>query len=197
MSVNLKKITLFLMIFALSSCGTSAPSTFYALDFTTKETEKVYKTNLSPVLLVASVSIPPYLDKPQIVSRKSNSPQVRIDEFNRWAESLSAAASRVLTDAINKTAKRPYAKPADNAYGTIPYRLNVELLRFDSVVNEQAVLKAWWTITTLTGSPVYATQATLVEPVGDTYDDIVKAQNALLQKLGGQIGQYALKNIKK
>ena len=180
---------------ALTACGTSAPSVFYALDYNTPA--NTFQAGQNAVISVASVQIPAYLDRPQIVLKTQDSPVLLINEFNRWAENLSSASARVLASAINNAAKRNYARSADSRGENTPYRLFVQIVHLDATAGGDALLDAWWSVATPDGAPVYTAHSVLKQSAGDSYDDIVRAQNALLTRLGDKIAQYCLKNIKK
>ena len=180
-----------------AGCGTSAPSTFYTLDLTAPPKEKIYKSAQQPVLGVESVALAAYLDRPQIVLKAADSPVVTLNEFNRWSESLNTAVARVLSNAVNQTAKRPYAKPITTSRAPYAYILSVELLRLDADFGKNAVLEAWWTISDKNDAPVYTMKTVLTHPAGETYDSVVRAENALVTELGKIIASYCLKNLDK
>ena len=76
-----------------------------------------------------------------------------------------------------------------------PYRLYVEVLRFDAAFEKEAVLDTWWTIMTNSGNVVYRTRSVLIEPTGSDYDGVVQSEQKLLQRLGQIIADYAKKNL--
>lgn len=191
-----KQLTvLALLTAALTACGTSAPSVFYALDYNT--TEHTYAAGNNAVISVAAVQIPAYLDRPQIVLKTQDSPVLTINEFNRWAENLSTASARVLANAINNAAKKNYARSADARGENTPYRLFVQIVHLDATAGGEATLDAWWSVAAQNGSPVYTAHSVFKQAAGASYDEIVRAQNDLLTRLGEKIAQYCLKNIKK
>ena len=73
----------------------------------------------------------------------------------------------------------------------------MQIVHLDATAGGDALLDAWWSVATPDGAPVYTAHSVLKQPAGDSYDDIVRAQNALLTRLGDKIAQYCLKNIKK
>lgn len=195
--MNFVKLLTVFFVFSLSACGTSMPSTFYALDNKpVLQTVTQIKTSETPLLGIEPVFIPSYLDRPQIIERDASSPVVIVSEFNRWAEMLSESFPRVLSKAINKKAKKNLSKPVGGLRGNYPYRVYVEIDRFDTVFNDNAVLEAWVTITSGTTSPVTVNKVVLKEKVGNTFDDLVRAENDLIYRLGALIADYANKNLK-
>jgi len=193
----MRKYFSFILAFFLSSCGVSRPSTFYVLDNSSLPSESVTLKSADRILIgIEPVFIPNYLDKPQIIIRQPDSVTLTASEFNRWAEQLSNVFPRVLANEISEQMGYPAAKQINLNRDLFPYRLFVEVLRFDATFKKEAVLDTWWTIMTNSGNVVYRTRSTLIEPVGDSYDSVVLAEQMLLKKLGRTIADFARKNLK-
>lgn len=192
----------FCLIFAaavfMGACGFSRPSTFYVLDNSALPGQSVTLKSADRILIgIEPVFIPNYLDKPQIVIRQADSVTLTASEFNRWAEQLSDVFPRVLAGAVSERMGYPAAKQINLNRDLFPYRLFVEVLRFDATFDKEAVLDTWWTIMSNSGNMIYRTRSTLVAPVDDTYAGVVRAEQQLLKDLGYTIADYALKNLKK
>ena len=182
----------------VSACGFSRPSTFYVLDTNDIPFRNMTLKNANDILIgIEPIFIPAYLDKPQIVIRQPDSVTLTSSEFNRWADQLSDVFPRVLSDAISKNIGYPAAKQINLNRDLFPYRLFVEVLRFDASFEKEAVLDAWWTIMTNSGNVIYRTRSTLVEPTGDDYGSIVRSEQKLLQEFGRIIADYVKKNLNK
>ena len=192
----------FCLIFCLAvltgACGFSRPSTFYVLDNSVLPEQSVTLKNADRILIgIEPVFVPNYLEKPQIVIRQPDSVTLTASEFNRWAESLSDVLPRVLAAGISERMGYPAAKQINLNRDLFPYRLFVEVLRFDATFDKEAVLDAWWTIMSNSGNILYRTRSTLVAPVDDTYAGVVRAEQQLLKDLGYAIADYASKNLKR
>ena len=186
------------LCFFVGACGFSRPSTFYVLDANYFPSQNMTLKNADDLLMgIEPVFIPTYLDKPQIVIRQPDSVTLTASEFNRWAEQLSDVFPRVLGDAISKNMGYPAVKQINLNRDLFPYRLFVEVLRFDAAFEKEAVLDAWWTIMTNSGKVVYRTRSVLVEPTGKDYGSVVRSEQKLLQELGRVIAEYVKKNLKK
>lgn len=182
----------------LSACGFSRPSTFYVLDSNSLPQQSSTLKNANRILIgIEPVFIPNYLDKPQIVIRQPDSVTLTASEFNRWAEQISDVFPRVLAGAISERMGFPAAKQINLNRDLFPYRLYVEVLRFDATFDKEAVLDTWWTIMSDSGNIIYRTRSTLIAPVADTYPDVVQAEQKLLKELGYTIAEYVEKNLKK
>ncbi len=189
---------MFCIALSLSACGFSKQSTFYVLDSNAvPEKSQTLKSAQNILFGIEPVFLPNYLEKPQIIIREPDTVTLTVSEFNRWAESLSAVFPRVLANAISKKMGYPAAKQINLNRSLFPYRIFIEVLRFDSSFNQEAVLDTWWTIMTDSGKLIYRTRSTLITPVGETYVSVVQAQQKLLYELGDVIGEYALKHFKK
>ena len=187
---------IFAVLLLVSACGSSRPSIFYVLDNGALPAESVTLKSADRILIgIEPVFIPNYLDKPQIIIRQPDSVTLTASEFNRWAEQLSDVFPRVLANSISERMGFPAAKQINLNRDLFPYRLFVEVLRFDASFEKEAVLDTYWTIMSNSGNVLYRTRSTLIEPVGDTYASVVSAEQKLLKQLGRVVGDYALKNL--
>ena len=188
-------LTAFLALL-VTACGSSRPSTFYVLDSNDIPQDSITLANADKMLIgIEPVFLPAYLDKPQIIIRQPDSVTLTASEFNRWAELLSDVFPRVLADAVSKNMGYPAAKQINLNRDLFPYRLYVEVLRFDAAFKKEAVLDTWWTIMTNSGNVLYRTRSVLIEPTGDDYDSVVQSEQKLLRKFGEIIAGYAQKNL--
>lgn len=182
----------------VSSCGFSKPSTFYVLDDDALPEQSAVSTEANRILIgIEPVFMPNYLDKPQIVIRQTDDVTLTASEFNRWAEQPANAIPRVLANAVSARAGYPAAKQINMNRDAFPYRLYVEVLRFDASFDGKAVLDAWWTVLTDSGKLLRRTRTTLTVPAGKTYADVVAAERKLLKDFGAVIADYAVNNLAK
>ncbi len=190
---------IFALTAALSACGFSRPSTFYVLDSNILPSQSVTLKNADNLLIgIENVFMPNYLDKPQIVIRQPDSVTLTASEFNRWAEQIGDVFPRVLAGSISERMGYQAAKQINLNRDLFPYRLFVEVLRFDATFDKEAVLDVWWTILSNSGNVVYRSRSTLIAPVeGDDYSDVVRAEQRLLKDLGYTIADYVSTNLKK
>ena len=184
------------LVLLTAACGFTRPSTFYVLDSNDTPEKSITLADANKMLIgIEPIFLPTYLDKPQIIIRQPDSVTLTASEFNRWAELLSDVFPRVLADAISKNMGYPAAKQINLNRDLFPYRLYVEVLRFDAAFEKDALLDTWWTIITNSGNVIYRTRSVLIEPTGNDYDSVVLSEQKLLQKLGRVIADYAKKNL--
>lgn len=98
-------------------------------------------TTLRPVTF-SRISIPSYLDVPQIVTRDGNT--VRRDEKNRWGEPLARGAARVLE---LKTLAALAGTPAPKIRGSV----RVAIERLDGSLDGNVEISAFYTLTPESG----------------------------------------------
>src|SRR5215510_9952978 len=80
----------------------SQPSRFYLLSAlpSTETASPATSGQQRPTIGVGPVTLPRYVDRPQIVTRTSPY-EIKVAEFDRWAEALDSNFSRVLADNLS------------------------------------------------------------------------------------------------
>ncbi|CAA9889966.1 conserved exported hypothetical protein [Candidatus Methylobacter favarea] len=143
----LKGLLLPSMIGALLSACASTPSTnFYVLEPLSGLTPSVTKSVNKPLIGIGPVSMPALLDRKQIVTRTQNG-SVQIAEFHQWASPLKENVVQALTH--NLAALRPDYLVRTypwSAFGSVNYRIIVDILRFDTNPGKSVNLEANWAI---------------------------------------------------
>lgn len=167
----------------LTACGMTQQSRFYRLQPAAAETSvSGRKLNIG----VEEVSVPKYIDRPQMVVTESGSSELKVSEFNRWAEPLTASFTRVLADDISLYLPNALVKPKSYASEEFTYTVIVEINKFDAVMDGQVTLDAWWTI--YKNGNVAARGRTVVSgEAGKGFDGIVEEQSRLVNEAARQI----------
>ena len=76
-----------MLFFLLGACGFSPDSTFYVLDDSPLPTRSFTLDNADTVIIgVEDISIPTYLDRPQIVIREKEDDTLEMAEFHRCSK---------------------------------------------------------------------------------------------------------------
>ncbi len=138
----------FLLILAGCIGGKSSPAKFYVLNsLPNPEAEKqVTAAEHGVAIGVGPVTIPPYLDRPEIVTRASGN-ELHLSEFERWAEPLQQNFARVLAENLaaliptDRTAIFPWRQSTP-----IDYQVAVEVTRFEGYADGHSSLMARWNI---------------------------------------------------
>lgn len=143
----LKLIALILLSILIGACsiGTvTEPSKYYILD---ARIEKTNSHQLSDLALgVGPISIPGYIDRPQIVT-KTDTPELQIEEYARWAEPMDRMFTRALTQNLRilTDSQQIHSHPWSNA-SQLNYRLSAKVIKFENDINGDALLVVHWGI---------------------------------------------------
>ena len=187
-----------LALLVLAGCaGSTKPSRFYVLSTIPEEgVESTRGTEGRDIALgIGPVTLAPYLDRPQIVTRATTN-QLELGEFDRWGEPLDANFSRVLAENLafllgtDRIAMHPWQR-----WVPIDYQVIVRVLRFDRAADGDIVLRTMWGIVRPDEHKFsLTTKQDFSEPVGsaDDYGAMVAAQSRILDKLSRAIARDIL-----
>jgi uncharacterized protein len=181
-------VTLVGSLLGLGACA-NTPSRFYMLNpLTASETVLATAAARGPVVGVGPISVPKYLDRPQIVTRASRN-QLDLGEFDRWAEPLQDNILRVLAQNLmlliptDDVLLRDWPRSA-----SLDYQVRVEVLHFDGWLGGGSILVALWSILDAAEQPLMSQRASLNVPVGGRdYEAIVIAMNQMVDTLSRDI----------
>ena len=126
------------------------------------------------------ISVPPQVDRPQLVIRQSNS-SLAILETEWWAASLVDELSSALQDQLVN----------GNSQRKMSVRLDVQ--RFDSIPGQYGLIDVKWRLRKLGGgdNALVTCRSTLQTPSGPSIDDLVAAQQNNVKRLAALITQAA------
>lgn len=136
---------------------------------------------------VNEVNLPDYLDKPQIVVFEEGTPQMGISELNRWGEPLDSMVQRIVAADMSVYLPQSEIKARTLLMEHFDYIVDIQIVRFDMVWNDKAVLEAWWYISNAQGKIVYKKKALQSEKIGRGFDDFAKAESRLLGQMSREI----------
>ena len=175
------------MVFLLAGCSTTPAVRYYTLnpspEMQTDIPEAVSGDTLA--IGVGPVEFPKLLNRPQIVTRKSQH-RVEVSEFHRWAGSFSEDFLRVLAKNISMLlpADRVVAYPWTDQFSPT-YRIQLIVEQFDGRFGEHVVLNVTWSVWNQkdTNQAIFK-HTRIKEPVsaGD-YDALVAAQSRAIATL--------------
>lgn len=180
-----------LVVFVIASCSTTPAVKYYTLnpgfDIQPDNFQAVSGDVLS--IGVGPVELPKFLDRPQIVTRKSQY-RVAVSEFHRWAGSFSEDFLRVLAKNISVLlpTDRVSAYPwTDHVSPT--YRIPVTVDQFDGQLGGDVVLNVTWSVWSQKGANEPVIRHTRIkEPVSaENYDALVEAQSRAIATLSRAI----------
>ena len=173
----------------LTACA-SPPGHFYTLN-STMEAPAGRASDVT--VAVGPVSIPELVNRPEMVVQVGPN-QVALDEFNRWAAPLQGDIQRVLmenlarllgTAGVFRYPQGPLAAP--------DFRVQIEVLRFESMPGESALLDVLWTVRSKNGKEVQTGRTTAREPLReDHYEALVAAHSRALGTLSRDLAEVIL-----
>ena len=175
-------------LLGLGACA-STPSHFYVLNtLSASETMPATAAAQSPVIGVGPITLPKYLDRPQIVTRVGRH-QLALGEFDRWAEPLQDNVLRVLAENLalliptEQILLHPWPRSA-----TLDYQVSTEVLHFDGWLGGESTLLARWSILDGAERELFTRLVDLHAPTGgQDYEAMVVAMNQLLEALSRDI----------
>ncbi len=180
------RICLVTVVLLVMACGGSKPARFYLL---TSTNAKPDNTNHDVGVGIWRITIPNYLERPQIVTY-AGSNQLTVAEFDRWGEQLEDNLVRVLAENLSRQI------PTENvalfpwpASTKITYRVSTEVLEFEQKPDGQVSFSARWVIYDESGDKALV-RNTFVQrkPTGQgSYEEIVAAMSQLLAALSSDI----------
>jgi uncharacterized lipoprotein YmbA len=143
MNITFPHVIYYLFGMALLCSCASPPASFYTLSAVQ---EKAAAPSSSVSIAVGPVSIPETVDRPQMVLQEGPN-EVTIDEMNRWAASPRDGVQRVVMENLSHLlgASRVYRYP-QGPVNTPDYRIEMEVLRFESTLGEGTFLDVVWTV---------------------------------------------------
>lgn len=184
-------------LLALSACvdigSEPAPSRFYVLSAAEE------RSNPSPdgaALLVGPVTLPRYLDRPQIVTRPSAN-QLSVAEYDRWGGRLDDNFVRVLAQNLGRhLATGRVALFAREQRLPDSIQVSVDVGRFEQVGERGAVeLEAQWSIypSDRKAPPTIGTSRIQMPVTGDGFAATAAAMSAAIDELAREIAGSARK----
>jgi uncharacterized lipoprotein YmbA len=181
-----------LLIF-VGACGTTRPSKFYTLNsLQTSETVRQVASEEKKILVaIGPVEIPDYLDRPQIVVRRSQN-ELNINEYDRWAGSIRDDIARVLVENLSILLRgdRVSVFPLRPGFQS-DYRIRVNLTRFDIMPDDVVSIRAEWAILDKNGVIALAMRETNFDEhfEGRSYSDKIAALSRALTGLSRDIAE--------
>ncbi|RLB91117.1 MAG: hypothetical protein DRH26_08490 [Deltaproteobacteria bacterium] len=191
-----------LTVSLLSGCikTTSVPTRFYVLNPFDYDVSLVNETkkNVSSSVEIASLRLPQYLEKPQIVTRSSKN-RLELAEYHQWGGNLRKNMTRVLAQNISQLLDTPNISIAPFSPPVPPeFRVEIEVMRFERDFNGQVRFSTQWRLSSGQDRKILVTRMTdlespVVQPLPD-FEHTVLTMSALLGELSRIIGREILKH---
>ena len=184
-------VTLGLVLTLLVGCQSTPPTRFYTLASVAAPIAEDAKAKKAPAVVIGAVSLPKYLDRPQLVTRP-DAYVVALSEFDRWAEPLDDMVARVVVENLGQLLGSDQVFIGSRGRGPErAYQVEIAFYRFDVDDANQARLVARWEIRERDKDRLLASQQTTVGvPVASAgYEAQTAALSAALAQLCREIAE--------
>ncbi|WP_338605137.1 PqiC family protein [Desulfoferula mesophila] len=178
-------------VLILAGCASSPPSKFYMLNpIAPKDATSQYKADLGGKMIsIGPVTVPAYVNRPQMVERVSPE-ELRLLEFNRWAEPVDKAVILTLQDNLNELlGKKGYTFFKWNEFKQSNYQLIVQVTRLDGAPGGKFGLTARWSVLGGDNHKLLLFQGCriIIDVPGSSPKDLVTAHSEALADLSRRI----------
>jgi uncharacterized lipoprotein YmbA len=180
-------------LLGLSGCTSSPPTRFYVLPSLDSANTAPPAAPRDLTIGVGPVTLHPYLDRLQIVTRASRARLV-LGEFDQWAASLQDSVTRVLAENLSlliptdRVLLYPWSRTAEPHY-----QVRVEVTQFDAGPSGEAVLAAYWKILNSNDKELVMRKARFTAAAGrQDYEATVIAMGHTLDALSQDIAAALL-----
>ena len=186
--MTMRRILAVTLLLLVAGCSDSPPTQFYTLSGMQLPPGSLSMPRT--VVGVGPVTLPDYLDRPQIVTRASGN-RVVLASFHSWIEPVDSMFTRVLVGnlssllATDNVVTVPQRRPLP-----LDYEVEVDVDRFDADQTGRAVLDARWRVFGADGAELIGEgRSTIIEPSaeGDSYEAIVAAMSKALAEMSTEI----------
>ena len=178
--------------------GRSPQTKFYLLyPSPSLDATEVVTTEEDLIIGVGPVELSEYLDRPQIVTQTSES-ELRVDQFNQWAEPLEVNIARVLARNLSTllNTEKLFIFPW-SASTQIDYQTRLTIIDFKGTPDNKVLLRAHYTIFDGSRNPLVMNLVNIIQPISDKgYEGLVASLSKVLDELGSKIAQ-AIKDLPK
>lgn len=173
----------------LAGCAHTPKPNYYVLSGPREVTNSAVRSG--PPIGLGPITLPDYLDRPQIVTRASDS-RLALSNEHRWAEPLAASFSRALLAHLEQALPtqhivlHPWRSSLD-----IARQVQIEVTRFERGADGAFRLGARWSVRAAASNTDSGTRQSDIEiPVaakGDDYDALLAAANSAMAALATTI----------
>lgn len=171
----------------VAGCGTTTPPRFYTLSATIGD-ESAITPAADISVAVGPVRLPEVVDRPQMVLQ-AGANRVTLDEFNRWASPLQSNVARVVVEDLIRLLGTPRVTLYPQVATPNPdYRVEIEVLRFESAPGQGATLDALWTVRRPSDGRVRTSRTDVREVASEPgVDGMVAAHSRALGRLSEDV----------
>ncbi len=187
--IPLRSVLWLMLSITLAGCATSTPSRFYLL--TPGEAAPEGPALKDLVLGIGPVRLAAYLERPQIVARKSAN-RLKVEEFDRWGGTLEANITWVVAENLSRDLGTESVVTFPWERALVPgYQVTIDVRQFDLIRPDEVRLTALWRLLGPRGDKLHAIRKSDIrEPVtGEGFEPQVAAQSRALAQMSLEIAE--------
>jgi uncharacterized lipoprotein YmbA len=181
------------VLLGLHGCASSPPTRLYVLPSLSEADTAPPAAQHHLTIGVGPVTLHPYLDRPQIVTRASRA-RLILGEFDQWGAPLHDSVTRALAENLSllvptdRVVLHPWSRT------TVPeYQVTVDVLQFDADPGGEVVLAARWQILNADEKALVIRKSRLTAAAGGhEYEATVTAMGRTLDALSRDIAAALL-----
>lgn len=144
---------------------------------------------VGPRVGILPVTLPGYLQRPQMVVRQGDSVDIRREDYHRWGEDLNLGIARVLSVAMTNSLAGVQGVALPLRTGApVDLRVQVDIRRFEGSPEGAVYLEALWSVQK-DGKALREGHFLSQNRAGRGMASLVEAQSALLVELGQELAQ--------
>jgi len=179
----------------LAGCAPNRPTQFYTLSATAPAANETLQLTEQPLVVgVGPVALPPYLDRPQLVTRIGDN-KMMLADFDQWAEPLDGALPRTLSENLSRqlATEEVFVLPTTRNL-RLDYRVEVDVAQFDTNGAGEVVVDARWWVFRRGDKLVQSGRSTIEETASQSTDrqGVVAALSLGLGQLSNDIAAAIL-----
>ena len=181
------------VLLGLYGCASSPPTRLYVFPSLTEAETALPVAQRELTLGVGPVTLHPYLDRPQIVTRASRARLV-LGEFDQWGAPLRDSVTRSLAEnlALLVPTERVVLHPWSRTT-VLDYQVTVDVLQFDAGPGGEVVLATRWQILNADEKALVMRTSRLTAAAGGhDYEATVTAMGRTLDALSREIAAALL-----
>jgi len=167
----------------LAGCGRSGPTQFYLLNPVSPVQPAPAASRIA--IGVGPVTLPDYLDRPQIVTR-AGSHRLILGEFDKWAGSLKDDLPQVIAENLSRLLNTDRVSVVPWTAATpVDYQITLRIIRFDGPLGGEVELRGRWGVIDDRDARLVAMENTVIRTPahGPGYAGLVEAQSHAVAQL--------------
>jgi uncharacterized lipoprotein YmbA len=144
---------------------------------------------------VGSLRLPQYLERPQIVTRRSAS-RLEVAEFHQWGGNLRKDMIRVLAKNLSQFLATPQISIFPHAAQPPPdFRVEMEVMKFERDPDEKVRLSVQWTVTAVKDQKLLIAQISEMESPPVTVGPDMETTVTAMSQLWGEMSRLIAETI--